>query len=183
MSQEDSLKYIETLENVYSSDVTNDYVLTKLSMYYESMGQKDKFISFIDKKLASDPKNFTALALKGDAQMGSGKYDEAAETYIKALNVCPEDVKVDVNAAIGDCYFIKAQERVNNYKGQLAPTTKQVFADVYKKAIEYYEIARDLDVDRVKKSKYAYRLYGATDFVYGSDDAKTKEAAKLAGVE
>lgn len=183
VSKEDSLKYIEKLESVYSSDVNNDYVLTKLGSFYDSMGQKDKFLSFIDKKLASDPNNFTALAMKGDALMGSGKYDEAAETYIKALDVCPAEVKIDLYAAIGDCYYAKAQEKVNNYKGQLVPTTKQVFSEVYKKAIEYYAYARDLDTEHVKKSKYAYRLYGATDFVYGSDDPKTKAAAKLAGVE
>ena len=158
-------------------------MLSTLCTFYESVGQKDKVLPLVEKKLAADPNNFTALALKGDIQMRNEQLDEAAETLKKALAVCPAESKVALNAAVGDCYFFKAQERVNNYKGQLAPTTKQVFADVFKQAIEYYEYARDLDVDKVEKSRYAYRLYGATDFVYGSDDPKTKAAAKLAGVE
>lgn len=182
-TKEDSLKYVQKLEDIYAADNNNDAVLSTLCTFYESIGQKDKILPLIDKKIAADPNNFTALALKGDMLMRSEKLDDAAEILKKALTVCPAESKVALNAAVGDCYFFKAQERVNNYKGQLAPATKQVFADVFKQAIEYYENARDLDVDKVEKSKYAYRLYGAYDFVYGSDDAKTKEAAKLAGVE
>ena len=182
-TKEDSLKYVQKLEGIYAADNNNDAVLSTLCTFYESVGQKDKVLPLVEKKLAADPNNFTALALKGDIQMRNEQLDEAAETLKKALAVCPAESKVALNAAVGDCYFFKAQERVNNYKGQLAPTTKQVFADVFKQAIEYYEYARDLDVDKVEKSRYAYRLYGATDFVYGSDDPKTKAAAKLAGVE
>lgn len=182
-TKEDSLKYVQKLEGIYAADNNNDAVLSTLCTFYESVGQKDKVLPLVEKKLAADPNNFTALALKGDIQMRNEQLDEAAETLKKALAVCPAESKVALNAAVGDCYFFKAQERVNNYKGQLAPTTKQVFADVFKQAIEYYEYARDLDIDKVEKSRYAYRLYGATDFVYGSDDPKTKAAAKLAGVE
>lgn len=182
-TKEDSLNYVKKLEAIYEADNTNDAVLSTICSFYEVIGQKDNIIPLLDKKLAADANNFTALALKGDLLMRSEKYDEAADWLKKALVVCPDDNKVALNAAVGDCYFYKTQERINNYKGQLAPATRQVFAEELKKAIEYYEHARDFDLDKTGKSKYAYRLYGSYSFVYGDEDPKTQAAAQDAGVE
>jgi phage shock protein A len=142
-------------------------------------GNEDDARRFLAEKATLSAKLTTLQSTYAVASDNAKKMREMHDKLtadIKEIELRKEAIKSKLAVA-------KAQERVNNYKGQLAPATKQVFADVFKQAIEYYENARDLDVDKVEKSKYAYRLYGAYDFVYGSDDAKTKEAAKLAGVE
>ena len=180
----DSIAYGEKLEALLAKDPKNDVVFSTLCTLYSGMGEDAKADALLDKKIAEDPNNYSALLMKGQIESQKQHYDSAAESLIKALAMAQDDdTRVAINAAIGECFFYKAQERVNNYKGQLTPATREQFSVVYNKAIEYLEAAKKLDVLKSQKRSWAYPLYGAYYFVKGADAPETQAAAADAGVQ
>ncbi len=179
----DSVAYAKKLEDMYAQDSNNDDILSFLTIIYSQLGQEEKAIAMLDSKLAGDPANHSANSIKGQLLKQKEDYDNAIVCLEKALPSAPNDqVKCTLNAALGECYFFKAQERVNNYKGVLSPAAREQFNVVYNKAIEYLEEARNLDLTGENKRLYAYPLYGAYYFVKGAEASETKAAAALAGV-
>lgn len=170
----DSVAYCQKLSAIYNEDKNNEAVFGSLVGMYQSLGQKDKAMQVINDKIAATPDSYAALALLGSMQMQDLKFVEAAETLKKALQHADNDKKALVNTLIGDCYFFRAQEKVDNYKGALPATTKAVFAEEFKKAIEFYEVARQLDPKN--ESRWAYHLYSCCNFCFGPDDPKTQQA-------
>ena len=176
----DSVAYCQKLLDIYNGDKNNEAIFGSLVTMYEALGEKDKMVNIINDKLAATPNSYAALALLGSVQKNDGKYDEAAETLKKSLQFAEKDRQALVYTLIGDCYFDKAQEKVNNYKGALPPTTKAVFAEVFQTAIGYYEKARELDPKN--ETRWAYHLYSCCNFCFGPDDAKTQQAKADAGM-
>ena len=182
-THEDSVAYANKLEDMYKQDPNNDDILSFLAITYSQINKSDDAIKLLDKKLASDPNNFAALNLKGQLLKQKEDYDGAIALLEKALPLAKDDnTKLQVNSDLGTSYFFKAQERVNNYKAQLSPAAREQFAVVYKKAIEYLEAAKALDVTKEQKRKWAYALYGSYYFVKGADASETQAAAADAGV-
>lgn len=179
----DSLAYAQKLEDMYAQDPNNDDILSFLTIIYSQINKEDAAMALLDKKLAADPDNYAAANIKGQLLKQKEDYDNAIPLLEKSLAKAPnDDVKCTLNAAIGECYFFKAQERVNNYKGVLSPAAREQFNVVYNKAIEYLEEAKNLDITGANKRLYAYPLYGAYYFVKGAEASETKAAAADAGV-
>lgn len=182
-NHEDSLGYVKKLEGLLEKNPEDDVVLGTLCALYSNLGQGELAEKLLNDKLAKDPNNYSALMIKGQIESQKKNYDVAAESLEKALaQTKDEDTKIVLNAAIGECYFYKAQERVNNYKGVLSPAAREQFNVVYEKAIQYLEAARQLDVMKEHKRSWAYPLYGSYYFVKGPDAAETASAASDAGV-
>jgi tetratricopeptide (TPR) repeat protein len=182
-NHEDSVAYVGKLEDLLAKNPNDDVVLSTLCALYSNMGQGEKAEKMLDDKLAADPNNYSALMIKGQIESQKKNYDAAAENLEKALAQAPdEDTKCVLNAAVGECYFYKAQERVNNYKGVLSPAAREQFNVVYEKAIQYLEAAKKLDVMKEHKRSWAYPLYGSYYFVKGPEAAETQAAAADAGV-
>ncbi len=182
-NHEDSVAYVGKLEGLLAKNPNDDVVLSTLCALYSNMGQGEKAEKMLDDKLAADPNNYSALMIKGQIESQKKNYDAAAENLEKALAQAPdEDTKCVLNAAVGECYFYKAQERVNNYKGVLSPAAREQFNVVYEKAIQYLEAAKKLDVMKEHKRSWAYPLYGSYYFVKGPEAAETQAAAADAGV-
>ena len=179
----DSVAYSEKLEALYAKDPKNDVVFSTLCSLYSAMGEDAKANELLDNKIAADPNNYSALLMKGQLESQKQNFDVAAECLIKALGMAQDDdTRVAINAAIGECYFYKAQERVNNFKGNLIGPAREQFNVVYNKAIEYLEAAKKLDVLKTQKRSWAYPLYGSYYFVKGPDAPETQAAAADAGV-
>ena len=179
----DSVAYGEKLEALLQEDPNNDVVFSTLCSLYGNMGEQAKADQLLENKIAADPNNYSALLMKGQIESQKKNYDEAAESLIKALGMAQDDdTRVAINSAIGECYFYKAQERVNNFNGVLSPAAREQFNVVYNKAIEYLEAARQLDVMKEQKRSWAYPLYGAYYFVKGAEAPETQAAAADAGV-
>ena len=182
-NHEDSVAYVGKLEDLLAKNPNDDVVLSTLCALYSNMGEGEKAEKMLDDKLAADPNNYSALMIKGQIESQKKNYDAAAENLEKALAQAPdEDTKCVLNAAVGECYFYKAQERVNNYKGVLSPAAREQFNVVYEKAIQYLEAAKKLDVMKEHKRSWAYPLYGSYYFVKGPEAAETQAAAADAGV-
>lgn len=182
-NHEDSVAYVGKLEDLLAKNPNDDVVLSTLCALYSNMGQGEKAEKMLNDKLATDPNNYSALMIKGQIESQKKNYDAAAENLEKALAQAPdEDTKCVLNAAVGECYFYKAQERVNNYKGVLSPAAREQFNVVYEKAIQYLEAAKQLDVMKEHKRSWAYPLYGSYYFVKGPEAAETQAAAADAGV-
>lgn len=176
-SHEDSLNYVNKLKDIYAKDETNEMVFSTICSMMISMNEKDALDGFISAKLAKDPNNFTALAMRGQTFMNAHKWDEAVEALSKANEVHPNEVAVI--ASIGNCYMYKAQEaaeRATANGKRITPEAEKAIVDVYNKAITYLEKARDLDVKMELKHVWAYSLYTCCYRVYGAEDAKTKAA-------
>jgi hypothetical protein len=179
----DSVAYGEKLEAMLAKDPKNDVIFSTLCSHYSAMGEDAKADAILDQKIAADPTNYSALLMKGQIESQKKNYDVAAESLEKALGMAQDDdTRVAINAAIGECYFYKAQERVNSFNGVLSPAVREQFNIVYNKAIQYLEAARDLDVAKQQKRSWAYPLYGAYYFVKGADAPETQAAAADAGV-
>ena len=182
-NHEDSLGYVKKLEVLLEKNPNDDVVMSTLCALYSNLGQGDKADKMLNDKLAADPNNYNALMIKGQIESQKKNYDVAAESLEKALaQATDDDIKCVLNAAIGECYFYKAQERVNNYKGVLSPAAREQFNVVYDKAIKYLEEAKKLDVMKEHKRSWAYPLYGSYYFVKGPEAPETQSAAADAGV-
>lgn len=182
-THEDSLAYVNKLEGMLEKNPNDDFTMSNLCALYNSLGQSERAEKLVDGKLAADPNNYNALLLKGDIERIKKNYDTAAEYLEKALaQAKDDDTRCILNAAVGECYFYKAQERVNNYKGVLSPAAREQFNVVYEKAIQYLEAAKKLDIMKENKRSWAYPLYGSYYFVKGPEAAETQSAAADAGV-
>ena len=182
-THEDSLNYVKKLEGLLVADSNNEAVFINLANRYSLIGQTEKADKMIADKLAADPNNYSALTMKGQVASQRKDYDTAIEALEKALpQAKDDDTRIILNSAIGQCYFYKAQDKVNAVKGVLTPAAKQQFDAVYQNAIDYLEAAKALDVTKAQKSSWAYPLYGCYYFVKGADAPETSEAAAVAGV-
>ena len=179
-THEDTLTYISKLKELYSKDESNGMIVSTICSMYISINDKTGLNEIVKAKLATDPNNFTALAMTGQAYMNDHKWDDAIAALSKAESVQPENVAVV--ASIGNSYMYKAQEAVElatQGGKRLSPETEAQIIDIYKQAISYLEKAKNLDTTMQFKSVWAYSLYTCCYRALGPDDAKTKEAEAL----
>ena len=179
-THEDTITYISKLKELYSKDESNEMIFSTICSMYISINDKTGLNEIVKAKLATDPNNFTALAMTGQAYMNDHKWDDAIAALSKAESVQPENVAVV--ASIGNSYMYKAQEAVElatQGGKRLSPETEAQIIDIYKQAISYLEKAKNLDTTMQFKSVWAYSLYTCCYRALGPDDAKTKEAEAL----
>ena len=183
-TRQDSIAYAEKLEAIYSQDSSNDAILTTLTSTYSGLGMQDKAEKRINAQLAKNPNSYGALVMKGQFESQKKNYNAAADCLSKALALAKDDdSRIAINASIGQCWFYKAQERVAEVKGVLTKAAREQFNEVYNKAIQYLEAAKQLDVTKSHKSNWAYPLYGCYYFVKGAQAPETQAAAADAGVQ
>ena len=127
------------------------------------LGDKPAAIKILDDALAANPNTFVALADKGLLMLQDQKADEAVDLLKKAFDVKSDNAVIATYA--GTAYSVKAQETED-------PAKKKEF---YKKAIELFDKAKELDPDRLQ-SNWGYNRYNAYYNLYGADDPKTKQA-------
>ncbi len=160
-TKEDSVKCLKSFEALYANDNNNEIIFTNLATLYGSLGMKDKQMKCIDERLAVDPKCFTAWAVKGQAEMNDGKWDEAIADLKKANEIKPNAL---VLTWLGFCNNNKAAIEQNaNKQKQLLTETQG-----------YLEKARELDPTQ-QEASWSYLLYNTYYNLYGADDARTKE--------
>lgn len=178
-SKSDSLNYVSQLEGIYAKDAKNDKIFGTLCNMYTSLGNKAALDKLLNDRLATDPNNYMAWAVKGQNAMNDRKWDDAITAYKKALEIRPDESII--LTYLGFSINNKAQEatdRMAGKTGRLAPAAEQQIRDVFKQSITYLEKAKQLDPNR-EKSNWAYPLYQSYYRVYGPDDAKTKEMEAL----
>jgi len=158
----DTLQYAEKLKGIYAEHKTNG-VMEKLYNTYLGLGQTDEANKLLDSVLAADPNNFVALADKGLALLTSQKAAEAIQYLEKAFNVKPDNAVIATYT--GTAYSVQAQDIED-------PAKKK---ELYKKAIGYFDKAKELDPDRMQ-SNWGYNRYNAYYNYYGAEAPETKQA-------
>lgn len=180
-THEDTLAVTKKVEDIYAKYPENQVVFSTLSSLYLGQNRKADFNALVDKALAENPKNFAAVAMRGQSYMTDHKWNEAIEDLKKASEIMPENVVVV--ASIGNCYMYLAQEKAQQIsdktKGRIPKAAEDVIVGVYNQAIEYLTKAKDMDKNGEYKSNWAYSLYSCLYRTLGEDDPKTKEAEAL----
>ena len=162
----DSVKFAQTLQELYDKDPSNDMVFGQLAATYQALGNLEASNKLLDARLATNPNDYTALAIKGQNYMNTNKHDEAIECYKKALSVKAEDALI--YTYLGFCINAKAAACQNEAE----------MKKFYEQSAPYLEKARSLDPNR-ERANWCYPLYQCYYTLYGADDARTKEVEAM----
>lgn len=177
----DTLEVTKKFENLYAKYPENQSAFSALSSILLSQGRNDDFNKLVDNALAANPKNFAAVAMRGQSYMNDHKWNEAINDFKKALEIVPDNIPV--TATVGNCYMFLAQEKAQQIsektKGRIPKAAEDVIVGVYNQAIEYLEKAKAMDKNNEYKQNWAYSLYTCLYRTLGEDDPKTKEAEAL----
>jgi tetratricopeptide (TPR) repeat protein len=163
-TREDSVKCVNTFEQLYAKDKNNENIFSNLATLYGSLGMKDKQCAIINDRLANNSNDFMALAIKGQNEMGENKWDEAIADFKKATAV-KEDALV--LTWLGFCLTNKA--------AGLAKEADQ--KPLLEETKDYLEKARQIDPNQ-ERANWRYLLYSTYYNLYGENDARTKELAQ-----
>ena len=161
-TKDDSVKYAANLKGIYAEHKV-DGVMEKLYNTLLGLGQTDEANKILDDALAANPNNFVALADKGLALLQANKAEEAVPYLQKAFEVKPDNAIIATYAGTG--YSVQAQNIED-------PAKKK---ELYKKAIELFDKAKELDPDMLQ-AKWGYNRYNAYYNYYGADAPETKKA-------
>ena len=162
-TQADSLAYVDKLKRLYANDATNEVILENLNGMYSSLKMEKEQLALLDNALASNPKNFVALADKGMYYISKNDADNAIKYLKEASDVQPENAVV--LSYLGACYNSKAANLQD-------PNGRKV---VYGEAIKVLDKAKELDPEKAQ-ANWGYTRYNAYYGFYGANDPKTKEA-------
>ena len=166
-SKADSLQYVETLKGLYAKDSKNDQIFATIVNMYGSLKMTAEQDKVIADKLAAEPDNSIAWALKGQNFMNASKSEQAVDCFKKAI--VKDDKNVVVLTYLGFC--LNAQAGAIN--GNKAEQQR-----LYKESEGYLEKARSLDPNR-EKANWSYPLYSVYYSLYGATDSRTKEMESL----
>ena len=172
----DSLEYAEKLEGIYAQDPNNEVVFGMLITTYSGLGESAKMEQLFDKKLASDPNNFTVWAVRGQNAMIAQNLDEAIADFKKALATQPNNAQV--RTYLGACLLDKAaqaEDRAAGRTGRVSPQAMEQIRPIFEEARENLEMAKQLDPNK-EQANWAYPLYRCYYSLYGEDDQRTKDA-------
>ena len=161
-TKDDSVKYAENLKAIYAEHKV-DGVMEKLYNTLLGLGQTAEADKILDDALAANPNNFVALADKGLALLQAQKAEESLKYLTKAYEVKSDNAIIATYA--GTAYSVQAQNIED-------PAKKK---ELYKKAIELFDKAKELDPDMLQ-AKWGYNRYNAYYNYYGADAPETKKA-------
>ncbi len=166
-TKEDSVKYVNTLRDLYAKDANNEQIFSNLVTLCGSLKMTSEQDKLLNDKLAVDPTNALAWALKGQIEMNANKPAEAVECYKKSI--AKDGKNVIVLTYLGFCLNAQAA------KDGVSKAEQQ---KLYKESEGYLEQARSLDPNR-EKANWSYPLYAVYYSLYGAADSRTKEMEAL----
>ena len=172
-THEDSVKYVAEIKALYEKNPTNEMAFGTLCNLYSGLDMTAELDAVISDKLAKDPNNFTAWALKGQTLMNRNSaaenpnWDEAVEALKKAVEI--DGTNPVVLTYLGFSINAKAALVNDNRAAQKA---------LFEESMGYLEKAKELDPNR-EKANWAYPLYQCYYLVYAADDPRTLELEKL----
>lgn len=165
----DSVAYVQKLAAMYEKEPDNEMIFGQLSNFYSLMGMTKEFDALVDAKIAKNPNDFTAWALKGQALMNHNStatnpdWKGCVEAFKKAVSI--DQTNPVVYTYLGFSMNAMASVINGDRAQQLA---------LYKESMGYLDKAKELDPNR-EKANWAYPLYQCYYSVYGANDPKTKE--------
>jgi len=86
---EDSLAYVNMVKKLHKEDPNEDRYFNLLMEFYTRGNNPAALNAWIAEEVQSNPGNKMVWALKGEAEMNAEKWDEAVESYQKAIEIDP----------------------------------------------------------------------------------------------
>ena len=172
-THEDSVKYVNTIKELYQREPDNEMAFGTLCNMYNELNMNAELKALIDDKLAKDPNNPTAWALKGQSLMNQNttadnpNWDECIEAFKKAIEI--DGTNPVILTYLGYSINSKAAQVNGDRAAQKA---------LYKEAMGYLERAKEIDPNR-ERANWAYPLYQCYYLVYAASDPRTLEMEKL----
>ena len=165
----DSVAYVQKLAAMYEKEPDNEMIFGQLSNFYSLMGMTKEFDALVEAKIAKNPNDFTAWALKGQTLMNRNStatnpdWKGCVEAFKKAVSI--DQTNPVVYTYLGFSMNAMASAINGDRAQQIA---------LYKESMGYLDKAKELDPNR-EKANWAYPLYQCYYSVYGANDPKTKE--------
>lgn len=154
----DTVKWIKTLKEGISLYPDYQYFFGNLIDYYSNTNNYEAAMKFADDMVAKEPSAFNYY-VKGYLYHNEKKFDESIECYKKTIELDPTYANAYSN--LGLVYCIKAQNYSDKATSDLnSPKYEQdkaTIAELYKKALPYYEKARELKPE--EKNLWLQGLY------------------------
>lgn len=172
-THEDSVKYVNTIKELYQREPDNEMAFGTLCNMYNELNMNAELKVLIDDKLAKDPNNHTAWALKGQSLMNQNttadnpNWDECIEAFKKAIEI--DGTNPVILTYLGYSINSKAAQVNGDRAAQKA---------LYKEAMGYLERAKEIDPNR-ERANWAYPLYQCYYLVCAASDPRTLEMEKL----
>lgn len=172
-THEDSVKYVNTIKELYQREPDNEMAFGTLCNMYNELSMNAELKALIDDKLAKDPNNHTAWALKGQSLMNQNttadnpNWDECIDAFKKAIEI--DGTNPVILTYLGYSINSKAAQVNGDRAAQKA---------LYKEAMGYLERAKEIDPNR-ERANWAYPLYQCYYLVYAASDPRTLEMEKL----
>lgn len=156
VTRQDSVNYVKQLEADYAQNPDDELTFGMLLNIYTGLGMNDEVKTAVEKKLAADPNNYTAWAVKGQNAMNAGDFDEAITSFKKAIEQQENPVVLTFLAA---CMLDKGAQIEDKQaaRGPLPQTAKDQIRPIYEEAKTYLERAKAADPDQAQ-SRWAYLL-------------------------
>ena len=142
-THEDSVKYVNTIKELYQREPDNEMAFGTLCNMYNELNMNAELKALIDDKLAKDPNNHTAWALKGQSLMNQNttaenpNWDECIEAFKKAIEI--DGTNPVILTYLGYSINSKAAQVNGDRAAQKA---------LYKEAMGYLERAKESDRNR-----------------------------------
>ena len=176
-SKEDTLRYINELKDFYVKNPDSEAAFGTLCNLYSGINQKDEVDKLVADKIAKDPNNYTAWALKGQNEMNQASTAEKPD-WDAPINSFKKCIEIDgTNAVVltylGFCINSKAATIEGN---------RNLQKEMYRESLGYLERAKEIDPNR-EKANWAYPLYQCYYLVYSADDPRTKEMEEILKVK
>ena len=174
----DSAAYLAIVKDLHKQKPDEKRYFNLLMEYYTRANNMQALEAWDDEEIALNAENSMAWALKGEVQMNNRKWDDAVESYKKAIELEPEFVQCIFNAGV--CLNSKAidlkDQLADKRTGGLTKDNADKVKVILQESLTYLERVKDLDPDR-EKVNWAYPLYQ----IYYSlgDKAKSDEMEKL----
>ena len=154
----DKDSYEAQLKAFYDKNPDNEAVFTTLYNAYADNNKKEQADALIEGRLAANPNDLMANALKGQNAQNSDDYATAIAAYEKALSAKPDFIAVKTN--IGLCYLQRAADCIDkntNDRGILKAEAKQGILDDLNQAKKVLEEAKAADPDEAQ-AKWSFAL-------------------------
>lgn len=168
-SNADSVAFAKKMQASYEADPNNETVLGILCNMYSGLNMTSELNALLDKVIATDPNNFTAWAMKGQALVNklskeqNPNWDECINDFKKAVAI-----KND-NSVVLTYLGFAINAKASAINGNVVEQKK-----LYTESMGFLEQAKTIDPNRAQ-SNWAYPLYQCYYTLYGADDSRTKE--------
>jgi tetratricopeptide (TPR) repeat protein len=174
----DSAAYLAVVKDMHKQKPDESRYFNLLMEYYTRANDMKALEAWADEEIALNAENSMAWALKGEVQMNNRKWDDAVESYKKAIELDANFVQCIFNAGVclnGKAIDLKDKLADKN-TGGLTKANADKVKEILTEAKSFLERSKELDPDR-EKVNWAYPLYQ----IYYSigDKAKSDEMEKL----